>query len=83
MCDQDHSHAHSHGRFEIGRFGRFKPVGRRTFLAGVGKGTFALLTEASLARNVITIALGSGGRVRRTSHLATRAERNSHHRTNI
>ncbi len=60
MCDQNHEHAH-HGRFEQGRFGRFQPIGRRIFLASIGKGTFALLTEASIARNVITIALGTTG----------------------
>lgn len=57
MCDS--GHRHHHGAFEPGKFGRFKLVGRRTFLAGVGKGTFALLTEVSVARNVIAIAIGS------------------------
>jgi glyoxylase-like metal-dependent hydrolase (beta-lactamase superfamily II) len=57
MCES--GHRHHHGTFEAGRFGRFKPLGRRTFLAGVGKGTFALLTEVSVARNVIAIAIGS------------------------
>jgi glyoxylase-like metal-dependent hydrolase (beta-lactamase superfamily II) len=61
MCNQNQPHRHHHGRYEHGRFGRFQSVGRRTFLATVGKGTFALLTEASLARNVITIALGTTG----------------------
>jgi glyoxylase-like metal-dependent hydrolase (beta-lactamase superfamily II) len=59
MCDSKHEHRHHHGAFEPGKFGRFKPVGRRTFLAGVGKSTFALLTEVSVARNVIAIAIGS------------------------
>jgi glyoxylase-like metal-dependent hydrolase (beta-lactamase superfamily II) len=57
MCDS--GHRHHHGAFELGKFGRFKQIGRRTFLAGVGKGTFALLTEVSVARNVIAIAVGS------------------------
>lgn len=59
MCDSKRPHPHHHGTFEPGRFGRFKPIGRRTFLAGVGKGTFAVLTEVSVARNVIAIAIGS------------------------
>jgi glyoxylase-like metal-dependent hydrolase (beta-lactamase superfamily II) len=61
MCDQAHNHSHSHGRFSDLSIGRFRPVGRRTFLAGLGQGMFALLTEASSARNVITIALGTTG----------------------
>ena len=71
MCNQDHSH--DHGRFEAGRFGRFQPIGRRTFLTSVGKGTFALLTEVSLARNVITIALGTTGLVACAAPPATQA----------
>jgi glyoxylase-like metal-dependent hydrolase (beta-lactamase superfamily II) len=59
MCESNRPHQHHHGAFDSGTFGRFKPVGRRTFLAGVGKGTFALLTEVSVARNVIAIAIGS------------------------
>jgi glyoxylase-like metal-dependent hydrolase (beta-lactamase superfamily II) len=58
MCNSGDHHPH-HGSFERGTFGRFKPIGRRTFLAGVGKGTFAVLTEVSMARNVIAIAIGS------------------------
>ncbi len=61
MCDQAHTHSHSHGRFSDASIGRFRPVGRRTFLARLGQGMFALLTEASGARNVITIALGTTG----------------------
>lgn len=59
MCDQGNKHPHSHGRFNSAPIGRFHPIGRRTFLAGLGQGMFALLTEASVARNVITIALGT------------------------
>lgn len=67
MCQQcnehSHEHSHNHGRFGSGPIGRYRQIGRRTFLAGVGHGMFALLTEASVARNVITIALGSTGLV--------------------
>jgi glyoxylase-like metal-dependent hydrolase (beta-lactamase superfamily II) len=61
MCNQceQHSHHHSHGQFDRARLGRFRPIGRRTFLASMGKGTFALLTEASIGRGVIAIALGT------------------------
>lgn len=59
MCESKRPHSHHHGVFESGKFGRFQPIGRRTFLAGVGKGTFAVLTEVSVARNVIAIAIGS------------------------
>ncbi len=61
MCQQCHEHSHNHGRFNPAPIGRYRQVGRRTFLAGIGHGMFALLTEASVARNVITIALGSTG----------------------
>lgn len=57
MCNQSSPHRH-HGGFHPARLGRFKPVGRRAFLAGMGHGTFALLTELSAARGVIAIALG-------------------------
>lgn len=62
MCNQceQHSH-HHHGRFDRARLGRFRPIGRRSFLATVGKGTFAVLTEASIGRGVIAIALGTTG----------------------
>lgn len=59
MCESNQPHQHHHGAFEPRKFGRFQPIGRRTFLASVGKGTFAVLTEVSLARNVIAIAIGS------------------------
>lgn len=59
MCESNRPHRHHHGAFDSGKLGRFNPMGRRTFLAGVGKGTFALLTEVSVARNVIAIAIGS------------------------
>lgn len=63
MCNQSEPHSHDHhphhGRFDRARLGRFRPIGRRTFLANVGKGTFALLTEVSVGRGVIAIALGT------------------------
>lgn len=66
MCNQSESHSHDHhphhghyGSFDRARLGRFRPIGRRTFLASVGKGTFALLTEVSVGRGVIAIALGT------------------------
>lgn len=63
MCQQCQEHSHNHGRFRSAPIGRYRQIGRRTFLAGMGHGMFALLTEASVARNVITIALGSTGLV--------------------
>lgn len=61
MCNQDHphSHKHDHGQFEAAPLRRFQPIGRRRFLAGVGQGTFAVLSEIATARNVIAIALGT------------------------
>ena len=59
MCNQAHSH--SHGPFERARLGRFRQISRRTFLAGLGQSTFAVLSEMGPARNVIAIALGSTG----------------------
>ena len=65
MCNQDqphsheHEHAHSHGRFESAPLARFRAIGRRRFLSGVGRGTFAVLSEIATARNVIAIALGT------------------------
>ena len=62
MCNQNGSnHQHSHGRFASARLGRFQPIGRRSFLAGVGQGTFAMLTQLGPARNILAIALGTTG----------------------
>ncbi len=61
MCND--SRPHSHGLLERGGLGRFRQINRRTFLAGVGHGTFVLLTELGPARNIIAIALGSTGLV--------------------
>jgi glyoxylase-like metal-dependent hydrolase (beta-lactamase superfamily II) len=61
MC-KDHVHPECHhGQFDARRLGRFQQVGRRTFLSSVGKGTFALLAELSVARNLIGIAIGTTG----------------------
>jgi glyoxylase-like metal-dependent hydrolase (beta-lactamase superfamily II) len=57
MCNQ--SFTHEHGRFDHAPLNRFQKIDRRTFLAGLGKTGIALLTEVSIARNVIAIALGT------------------------
>jgi glyoxylase-like metal-dependent hydrolase (beta-lactamase superfamily II) len=61
MCNQIASHTHGH--FEPAAFGRFKPIGRRTFLAQAGRGTFAVLSELSIMRNTLAIAIGSSALV--------------------
>jgi glyoxylase-like metal-dependent hydrolase (beta-lactamase superfamily II) len=60
MCNQPFPHRHDHhGRIVSASFGRFRPIGRRTFLAHAGRGAFALLTELSIVRNTLAIAIGS------------------------
>lgn len=60
MCNQPFPHSHDHhGRIVPASFGRFRPIGRRTFLAHAGRGAFALLTELSMVRNTLAIAIGS------------------------
>jgi len=57
--DAPHSQGHNHGQFDKAPLQRFRPIGRRRFLAGVGQGTFAFISEVATARNVIAIALGT------------------------